>query len=142
MGVAEHLRVIENRRDAFNARDWERFLKFHVRSITVQAPGLPEPLKGHEGLRQYAQGFIAAFPDIRSEVVRSFGDGNWACAELTAAGTHTGPMQGPGGQMIRATNKRIRMALADLFRFEGGQITEVHEYFDLAGMMAQLGLMK
>ena len=35
MGVAEHLRLIENRRDAFNARDWERFLKFHVRSITV-----------------------------------------------------------------------------------------------------------
>jgi len=40
---------------------------------------------GHEALRQYAQGFIAAFPDIRSEVVRSFGDGN-----LGVCGTHRG----------------------------------------------------
>ena len=142
MGVAGHLRLIENRRDAFNARDWERFLNFHVRSIVVQAPGLPEPLKGHEALRQYAQAFIAAFPDVRSEIVRSFGDGMWACVELTAAGTNTGPMQGPGGQVIPATHKRIRMTLADVLTFDRGQITEIHEYFDLAGMMAQLGLMK
>ena len=90
MGVAEHLRLIENRRDAFNARDWERFLNFHVRSILVQTRGLPEPLKGHEALRQYAQGFIAAFPAIRSEIVRSFGDGNWACVELIAGGPTMG----------------------------------------------------
>jgi len=30
--------------------------------------------------------------------------------------------------------------VAVVFNLEGGQITEVHEYFDLAGFMAQLGL--
>jgi len=32
------------------------------------------------------------------------------------------------------------MKVAGVFKLERRQITEVHEYFDLAGFMAQLGL--
>jgi len=55
-------------------------------------------------------------------------------------GTHMGPILGPGGQAIPATGKSFRMKVAAVFKVERRQITEVHEYFDLAGFMAQLGL--
>src|SRR6266571_5228371 len=81
-----------------------------------------------------------AVPDLRTQKDRSFGQGDWVCLETTSSGTHKGPLLGPGGQAIPATGKSFRMKVAGVFKLERRRITEVHEYFDLAGFMAQLGL--
>ncbi len=60
--------------------------------------------------------------------------------EYTITGTHTGPLMGPGGETIPATNKPIRIQGLTVSKFEGGEITEEHDYSDQLGMMAQLGL--
>jgi hypothetical protein len=41
---------------------------------------------------------------------------------------------------IPATNKPIRLRYAFIAKVEGGKFAETNLYFDVAGMMAQLGL--
>ena len=142
MSVEENLRVIDSAIDAFNAHDWDRFIGLHAESVIDYDPAIPEPRKGRAALRQSIQDLVTAFPDLHGRKERSFGHGDWVSAEFTMTGTHKGPLPGPGGQMIPATNKPFRGKEAIVFKLEGGEITEVHEYYDLLGMMAQLGLTK
>ena len=72
---------------------------------------------------------------------RSFGKGDWACLEVLFTGTHTGPMQGADGAVIPATNKSIKTSYCMVMKFEGGLVSELNEYFDQLGWLAQLGLM-
>ena len=138
--VAENLRVIDSGIDALNAHDWVRFVGLHAESITDVNPATPEPIRGRDALREYYEQFNRAFPDLRTRKDGSFGQGDWVCLETTSSGTHKGPLLGPGGHAIPATGNSFRMKVAGVFKLERRQITEVHEYFDLAGFMAQLGL--
>jgi len=141
MTVEENLRLTDARMEALNAHDLDRFLDFHAESVIINAPGLPEPMKGRAAGRELVRGFLTAFPDLHLRKERSFGQGDWVCVESTFTGTHKGPLQGPGGQMVPATNRSFRIPDCTVFKLEGGKVTEVHGYFDLLGMMAQLGLM-
>ena len=140
MSVEENLQVIDADFEAINAQDWDRFLGLHSESHVLYAPDSPEPRKGREALREWIQGYATAFPDLRVETVRSFGQGDWVCVEWVVTGTHTGPLMGPGGETIPATNKTARVPGSSVFKVEGGEITEDREYYDLLGLMAQLGL--
>lgn len=93
-----------------------------------------------EAHRKCVEGFIGAFPDIRVRPVRSFGAGDWACAEYVLEGTYRGPLAGPGGQALPATNKKVRMRICNVVRFEGGTIAEEVGYFDFLGLLSQLGV--
>ena len=141
MSTEENLRVIDQALEAFNARDWNRFLSLHVESVIDHEPTVPEPIKGRKALGEFLKGFVVAFPDLNIRKERSFGQGDWACAELLITGTNRGPMPGPGGKMIPATNKAIRVKEGAVFKMDRGQVAEIHEYYDVAGMMSQLGLM-
>ncbi len=91
-------------------------------------------------MREYLQGFGNAFPDLHIEKERAFGQGDWVSVELTITGTHKGPLPGPGGETIPATNKPVRFRNSIITKYEGGKIAEEHRYFDQLGLMAQLGL--
>ena len=60
--------------------------------------------------------------------------------EITWQGTHTGPLQGPMGS-IPATSKSVTLKSVQVIRVEGGRAKEMRHYFDLLGMMVQLGLL-
>ncbi len=138
--IAENLRVIDSGLAALNAHDWDRFVRLHAESVIDLNSAAPESLKGRAALREYYEQFNRAFPDFRTQKDRSFGQGDWVCLEATSSGTHGGPLLGPGGRAIPATGRSFRIKVAGVFKLERRQITEVHEYFDLAGFMAQLGL--
>ncbi|MEE9173351.1 MAG: ester cyclase [Thermoplasmata archaeon] len=140
MSVEENLQKVDAIVEAFNPHDWDRFAGLFAESAVLYAPDLPEPLKGRDALRERFQGLEKAFPDLHIEKLRTIGQGDWVCAEFSSTGTHKGPLPGPGGQTIPATNKTTRDPVAVVFKFEGGQITEAHEYRDVLGMMTQLGL--
>ncbi|MCJ2531794.1 MAG: ester cyclase [Candidatus Thermoplasmatota archaeon] len=140
MTVEENLQKVDPMIEAFNDHDLDRFVGFRAESNVYHAPELPEPLKGRGALREFYQGLLKAFPDGRAEVVRAFGQGDWVSLELTVTGTHQGPLPGPGGEAIPATNKPVRFKTCFVVKFEGGEVTEEHEYWDQLGFMAQLGL--
>ena len=137
----ENLKVLAATDAAFNARDWKGFEKLHAKSVVVYGPDSPEPTRGVAAHRRWVEGFIGAFPDLRVRQVRSFGGGDWACAEYVIAGTHEGPLAGPGGQAMPATKKKVQFRLCNVLRFEGGKIAEEIAYFDFLGMLSQLGVL-
>ena len=140
MSVEENERVIDRADEAFNAQDWDRYYELYAESVVSYGPVSPEPLKGRAAIREFGEGYINAFPDMRGKKERSFGQGDWVSREYTITGTHTGPLPGPGGETIPATNKPLRLQLCSVYKVEGGEITEVRNYLDMLGFMAQLGL--
>ncbi len=141
MTVEENIRVSEDLMAAFNARDWDRFAESYAESVVFHTPTNPEPVKGRAALvEQVQEDFANPFPDARVEDIRTFGQGDWVAMEFTGTGTNTGPLKGPGGETIPATNKSARIPFCIVSKLEGGKITESHQYLDLVGLMAQLGL--
>ncbi len=140
MTVESNLKVIEKMVKAYNTRDWDLVANLHSKSVIGVSPETPEPRKGREAIREEFVGYATAFPDSRLRMKRAFGQKDWVGAEFTFAGTHTGPLAGPGGQAVPPTNKPLRLEYAVVYKLKKGEITERHEYFDLMGMMAQLGL--
>src|SRR2546428_5452017 len=116
--------------DAFNSKDFSRLEKLNARSIVFDAAGLPEPRKCREAVSAWNRAFTDAFPALRFRLERSFGEGDWVCGEGIGTGTHTGPLPGPAGRTIPATDKPIRLKVAATQKLEGGEGTEVHVSFD------------
>ncbi len=140
VSVEESLRLLDSVLEAFNAHDPDRLDKVNAESMIFYATGLAEPLKGRAAVREWNKTFMTAFPDVRIRKERSFGQGDWICVEGTIVGTHKGPLPGPGGRMIPATNRPIRLDVAATLKVEGGEGTEVHMYLDQLALMTQLGL--
>ncbi len=140
MDTAENLRLIDEQDEAFNTRNWDRYLGYYADSLVRYGSGVNQPVRGKEALWEIVQVFIKAFPDIFAKKERSFGQGNWVCIEYTVTGTHKGPLPGPSGQELPTTGKVIRLPLCHVYKLQGGKITEDHAYFDSHDLMSQLGL--
>lgn len=139
-GVEENLRVRKAMDEYWNTGNFQDFWAAHTSDVIVRTNYLPEPTKGLDAHRKDVEVLIAAFPDMKTDVTVLFGQGDWVAAEYVMEGTHTGPLVLPGGQMVPPTNKRVRLPVCELSRMENGKFAEEHVYFDLAGMMMQLGL--
>lgn len=141
MSVEENIRAFDRALRALNVRDWETYGSVFAESLVTYAPGLAEPTKGRAARVKWVQGIIEAFPDGRVEKRRSFGQGDWLCMELQFTGTHKGPLLGPGGKTITATNKEVRFPYCLVLKFESGEVTELHEYFDQLEILLPLGFL-
>ena len=140
MSVEENLKVAEAMTKALNDRDLDRFESLHLNSVVQRDPQHPEGIKGVKAIRASLEPFLKAFPDIRLTAEQQFGAGDWITQLSHMRGTHTGPLEVPGGPTIPATNKSVRLQVAFVSRLEGGKFAEINVYFDQMSMMAQLGL--
>jgi predicted ester cyclase len=95
-------------------------------------------MDGKEAIREFVAGMHASFSDWKHDVsIEAAGDlvvieGKWN-------GTHSGPMPTPQGE-IPPSGIRASVPFAGIARVSGDRLASVHNYFDTAGMMAQLGL--
>ncbi len=116
------------------------YVYVHAEDVALYTPENPEPLRGRDSIRHWYGGFVNGFPDMSVKRERLFAHGEWVCGEYAISGTHTGPVPGPGGQEIPVTNERVKISSATVYRVQGGNVTEVHEYFDQLSYLTQLGL--
>jgi len=86
------------------------------------------------------ESIVARYPDIREEMKRAFGQGDWVCIEYTITGTNKGPLKLPDGKIIQPTNKRIRISFCSVYKFKDGKITECYTYYDRLEWREQLGI--
>lgn len=70
-----------------------------------------------------------------------FAQGEWTCSITEFTGTQKGSMMGLDGKMIQPTNKKFRVDFCTVAHWENGKITEENLFYDLVGLMGQLGLM-
>jgi steroid delta-isomerase-like uncharacterized protein len=97
-----------------------------------EIPGL-EPTR--EGVKEFFEMYIAAFPDLRFDAEDVLASGDKVVARVRVTGTHDGEFLG-----IPATGKSIDVQLIDIIRFGDDGLAHEHwGVFDTLALMQQIG---
>ena len=130
----DHVSTLQEMYGRINAHDVDGFCE-HLGDDFVEhetAPGL-EPTK--EGVRQFFQMYIAAFPDLSFKVEDIFSSGDKVVARFRATGTQTGEFMG-----MPPTGRSVDVEGIDIIRYGDDGLAHEHwGLFDALGMMQQLG---
>jgi steroid delta-isomerase-like uncharacterized protein len=97
-------------------------------------PALPEPMRGPAGVKQQAEGYRAAFSDMRLTLEEEIAEGDRVVTRWTARGTHDGELFG-----IPATGKQVTVSGITIDRIVDGRIAETWTNWDTLGLLQQLG---
>jgi|SRR6266545_430105 len=103
-------------------------------NVAFRIPTLPEPVRGHDGLRAFVTGLRTGFPDIHFTVERQIADNDLVASRWFIEGTHNGPFLG-----MPPTGNKIKDQGVDIFRIAGGKILEIWVNENDFGLMKQLG---
>ena len=98
-------------------------------------PSSPEEIRGPEGFKQTVATVRAAFPDFHMEIVDQVAEGEKVVTRYVTTCTHQGELAG-----IPPTGKRVEVAGMGIDYFRGGKICESWEYYDVMGLMQQIGV--
>jgi steroid delta-isomerase-like uncharacterized protein len=103
-------------------------------------PVSPAPAQGREAIAAGAAALVRAFPDLQCTVRSVLADDDRIAAELMLAGTNDGPLaNSEGGLPPTGRPASIEMFVL-LERAADGLVTTSRGYYDVATVMAQLGL--
>lgn len=138
MAEQENIKVAREEVDAFSAKDWNRYRAVMTPDTVYDEKGTQRRVQGVEQVIAVSQGWTQAFPDAKGTVGTAVASGDTVVLEITWEGTQTGPLQGPGGT-IPPSGKRAIVPAVQVLQLEGGKIKEMRHYFDLMGMLQQLG---
>ena len=143
MATHDNLQLMQTLDDAWNKQDWDTFSKRHAQDTVVYWPGKPEPTRGVQDHKAESSAFFQTFPDNHIEnrpYKVLFGQGEWTCSIARFTGTMKGPMTGPDGKQHPPTNKSFAVDFCTVARWQNGQIAEEHLFYDLVGLLKQIGL--
>ncbi len=105
-------------------------------NIEVHNPGLPDGVvHSREAWIEYHDAVVAAFPDVRFEVIDMVVGDGVVLTEMEVTGTHRGEFKG-----VPATGRRVTFRFMDKYVVEDGRVTEWYTYYDTAELQSQLGL--
>jgi steroid delta-isomerase-like uncharacterized protein len=124
--------------DAFNEADWERFRGVLAPDAVYAETGTGRRVEGADAYVELCQGWKDALPDVRGTIRGAVAGVDTVAQELLWEGTHTGPMQTPGG-ILESSGARISVEASLWARFEGGKAREVHHYLDVLTLLQQIG---
>jgi len=144
MDAATNLQNMKKLDDSWNAQNLQTFRKYHAKDCIVRWPNQPRT-HGIDAHEQEAIAFFKTFPDqhlINKPYKIMLAQGECTCTVADFRGTMTGPMTMPGGTVIQPTNKSFQVHFRTVARWnEQGQIVEENLFYDLMGMLKQIGLM-
>jgi predicted ester cyclase len=137
--VSELTRLVELHYENQSTGRFERDAEVFTDDVVTVIPGSSE-LHGLAAFEQVGRMFHEAFPDATMSMRSAVESGDTIMVEGTYAGTHTGPLRGPAGD-IPATGRSVRVDFADVFVRRGDRFAEHRVYFDMLTMMGQLGVL-
>lgn len=121
--------------ESFNRRDFDHMRSlFHDGYSYTAGDGVRHD--GTEAGMVSPQTYAAAFPDVKLEIKSIHVAGSTAAVEFVARGTHQGDLMG-----IAPTGRKIEMPVCTVLDIRDGKIGAEREYYDVAHMMQQLGVM-
>ncbi len=142
--VKRNLELMRTLDDAWNGQDWNIFRKRHPENTAVYWPGQPEPTKGRGSHEAEAKEFFKTFPDnhlTNNPYKILFGQGDWTCTVADFYGTMKRPRRTADGSVIPPTNKSFHVEFCTVAHWsENGEILEERLFYDLVGLMKQIGL--
>lgn len=138
-----NMELMQTLDDAWNAQDWKTFAERHRDNVVVRWPGQKPTHGGHDHRLESVELF-KTFPDnhIDNRPYKVFfASGDWTCSIARFTGTMLGPMLGTDGKEIAPTGKRFEVDFCTVAHWdENGQIIEENLFYDLVGLITQIGL--
>ena len=138
-----NMELMQTLDDSWNSQDWNTFDQRHVSDVVVRWPAQP-PTNGRHDHRAEAIQMFKTFPDNRvgnRPYKVFFASGDWTCSIARFTGTMKGPMIGPKGVEIPPNGKSFEVDFCTVARWnDKGEIVEENLFYDVVGMMRQLGL--
>jgi steroid delta-isomerase-like uncharacterized protein len=125
---------------AWDGHDAQAFVNLFADGFAVNDVATPAPITTKDGVREYAQSWFTAFPDMSIKQTNRVVSDDSVAAEVQFTGTNTGPMM-MAGREIPPTGKSVLGKGTYFARVKDGKIIEFNSYPDIAGMMMQLGFM-
>jgi ketosteroid isomerase-like protein len=125
---------------AFDAGDVDGVLSVFSEDLETTDPGMGT-VQGHGPFRDYIETLKRAVPDALALIESIHDAGDVIVVEGRFAGTFTGPLSSPDGDMP-PTGARVDLRFADVSRAQGGKIISYHTYYDQLGLLTQLGIME
>jgi steroid delta-isomerase-like uncharacterized protein len=122
---------------AFEASDWDAYKADLAPSFEYEEIATGRRGKGDEFIA-LLKGWKTAFPDLKTEVKNYYEAGDVIFAEVEWTGTHKGSLD-TGFGSLPASNKTVRERGALIFKIKDGKFIESRSYFDVLGLMKQIG---
>ena len=136
-----NIEIAEALLNAFNKADWDVVRTHAAGDCHYSEMATGRVMNGTEAWIENSEGWRSAFPDATGTIVNRFAAGDKVIEELVWSGTHTGNMMTPDGSVIPPTGKSQQTPAVMISTFKDGKMVAVNHYFDMMGMMAQLGLL-
>ena len=140
----KNMELMQTLDDAWNARDWDTFARRHKPDVVVRWPAQP-PTHGRHDHRAEGVQMFKTFPDnkVHNRPYKTFfASGDWTCSIARFTGTMEGPMLGLGGKEISPTGKSFEVDFCTVARWDNGEIVEENLFYDVVGLMSQIGVGK
>ncbi len=128
----------------FNEKRWDEFKTCYAPNATSQQLGYGRPsVTGPDAIVKASEDFAKTFPDALGEGQLILINGNHILSMYLLKGTNTGPILGPDGKEIRATNHKIGLFFAHSVEVDpSGKVVNEIGAMDGVTLENQLGLLK
>lgn len=127
--------------DAYNERNFDKATAVVSEQFELLEIPSNTSYRGRAGLKQVLNRWATAFPDSKVEILRIVPSADHSVVEFLARGVHRGVLETPQGP-IAPTNQKLEMRFCDVIDHRDGKIVAIRTYYDVAGMLKQLGLFK
>lgn len=124
---------------AYGNKDWDAVKRVFTPGIVYDEVSTNRKARGVDEVVSLWKGWATAFPDSKATFENAHVSGNTVILELTWRGRHTGPLQTATGE-ISATGKPIEFRACQIVDVADGKTQQIRQYFDMATLMAQLGV--
>jgi steroid delta-isomerase-like uncharacterized protein len=138
MSAKANIDLVIHCHELFSSGKAEQVLAHVSPDVVVEMFAFGHTLRGVEGFRQFMQGFVTAFPDIRITPRTHVADDTRVACEFTALGTHQGPLMTPAGP-IAATGKKVSFIVSEHWEIHDGKIIALRNYQDAGSVLRQIG---
>jgi predicted ester cyclase len=140
MSDQENIRVAQSVFEAWNMGDLSKTIPMEADNFLAESPGTPVPLDATQN-RAYLQNFMNAFPGSKFEILNTIAQGDYVVINWKTSGTNMGPLQAPSGATIPPTGKMSTLMGSTTALVQGGKVVHVWNFWDMASLLGQLGLM-
>jgi steroid delta-isomerase-like uncharacterized protein len=126
--------------DSMAAHDLSQWEALLAEDFTCSYPGFRGEY-GKEAAKAYNMPLIAAFPDLRFDILRTMTNGDTVIYVWNGKGTHSGPLALPT-ETVPPTGKYAELQGVLVTTMKDGKILREESYWNQMELLAQLGLMR
>jgi len=121
---------------AWNEHDLDRLVTLYADDYEGTDVGLAQTYHGLAGIRQMAQHYYGAFPDLSFTSTETIIEGDRAALSWISSGTHRGKIMN-----IPATGRSIKVSGITTVSLKNGLVVRSSVLWDVAGLLRDIGLL-